>query len=183
MNRLLARIAVLDLSVDQALSWLRRPGSARVMALTTILGSGYFCFPVYTLVLGLARESSFPVLIPVLGAEAILFPLIAGLRMLTRRERPLARAARPWEAWNRYSFPSYHAARIWMLALACSLHFPGVAPFALGLAVVVSASRLTLRRHYLSDILAGSFLGGLAYCAGAVLSAHLGMLRGLLTYF
>src|SRR3989338_1538538 len=55
------------------------------------------------------------------------------------------------------SFPSVHAGRAWILYFA--LFHEALALFGIALALSVCATRVSLKRHYLSDVVAGSLLG------------------------
>ena len=68
-----------------------------------------------------------------------------------------------------YSFPSGHAAAAAALAVSAALAHPWLAPGALLLAGLVAASRVLLRVHHLTDVLAGVALG----TAGAILAMRL----------
>ncbi len=163
MAWILARIVALDKSIDQALSGMHTPGLRRSMEMLTFIGSGYCCFPLYVMALAFAWQSVTPLLAPILRAEVVLFPLVVALRLAIRRERPCIRVVRGWEAWNRFSFPSYHAARICVIALAISAQMPHLIPTMVCMAMIVCSTRLVLHRHYLSDVLAGSILGCFVY--------------------
>ncbi len=67
-----------------------------------------------------------------------------------------------------FSFPSGHAAAATALAVTAAVAHPWLAAPTLLLAGTVAASRVWLRVHHLSDVLAGVALG----VAGAVLAAH-----------
>jgi undecaprenyl-diphosphatase len=66
-----------------------------------------------------------------------------------------------------FSFPSGHAAAVTAIATTAAVAYPLTAPFVVPLAGLVSYSRVALRVHYASDVLAGAALG----VAGA-LAAH-----------
>jgi len=66
-----------------------------------------------------------------------------------------------------FSFPSGHAAAATAVAVTASLAYPWIAPEALPLAFLVAMSRVTLRVHYLSDVVAGAILG-----LGGALAVH-----------
>ena len=68
-----------------------------------------------------------------------------------------------------FSFPSGHAAAATALAVTASVAHPGLAPLALPVAAAVVASRVLLRVHHLTDVVAGAALGA----AGAILAARL----------
>jgi len=57
------------------------------------------------------------------------------------------------------SFPSSHASMSTVGALAMSVLYPALWPAFVALAVVLAASRVYLRVHYLADVLAGVCLG------------------------
>jgi len=95
------------------------------------------------------------------GGEFLGMVLLIPLRYLFRRARPSERKRRailpiPWE---RYSFPSSHAIRAVCAATVLGLNYAWVWPVALPLALLVAASRVVLRRHYASDVIAGVVVG------------------------
>ncbi len=56
------------------------------------------------------------------------------------------------------SFPSGHSATAFTLALVLSLFFPRIRPLFFCFAVIVSASRVIITSHYLSDAVGGAFV-------------------------
>lgn len=68
-----------------------------------------------------------------------------------------------------FSFPSGHAAAVSAIATAIVLSEPLLGVLVVPIAVVVSASRVRLRVHHLSDVVAGVVLGVAGGIAGAVL--------------
>ena len=67
-----------------------------------------------------------------------------------------------------YSFPSGHAAAASAVGGTIALAHPLLAPILLPLAALIATSRVTLRVHHASDVVAGVLLG-LAGAAGAAL--------------
>jgi membrane-associated phospholipid phosphatase len=57
------------------------------------------------------------------------------------------------------SFPSGHTATVFSLALALSILFPRSRVFLFCFALVVGASRVIITSHYLSDVVAGAYVG------------------------
>jgi len=72
---------------------------------------------------------------------------------------------------DQHSFPSGHAAAATAVAAAVAIAHPLLAPFVLPLAGVVAYSRVALRVHHVSDVLAGVAVG-LAGAIGATYLLH-----------
>jgi hypothetical protein len=114
-----------------------------------------------------------------LGAEAVAdASLVAGgLKLATNRERPNegTGAGRFWPHETRASldgsFPSGHAAASWALARVIAAEYPGwLAKLgAHGFATAISASRITARQHFPSDVVVGSTFG---YLIGGYVVRH-----------
>jgi len=68
-----------------------------------------------------------------------------------------------------YSFPSGHAAAVSAIATTVTLSQPLLAVLVVPLAVAISASRVALRVHHVSDVIAGVTLGVAGGVAGAAL--------------
>jgi undecaprenyl-diphosphatase len=136
-------------------SWLR-------VALGTLthLGTGTLWIPLYALFLIFLQEHFARLILTLILAELIGLVTIIALRYMTRRERPImAHKYSFLTPWNRYSFPSHHTLRSFMIAVIVGTHFPGLLPWLLILAATVSFSRIYLSKHYLSDVLGGALLG------------------------
>jgi len=67
-----------------------------------------------------------------------------------------------------FSFPSGHAAAVTAVAATVSYAHPAAGLVALPIAVAVCASRVQLRVHHVSDVLAGALLG----LGGAILATQ-----------
>ena len=99
----------------------------------------------------------------VLSAEALINGIVVGqaLKAITQRKRPLEQ---PHEAqfFNGGSaFPSGHSINAWAVATVVAHEYDNLPAqlTAYGLAGLVSVSRFTGRRHYLSDIFVGGAIG------------------------
>lgn len=114
------------------------------------------------------RETGF------LAGEAAVDSLLAAeaLKYATRRERPYVDNANGTFWQGGVSFPSEHAAAAWSIAGVIAHEYPGPLPklAAYGLATAISASRVTGKEHFPSDVLVGSALGWLV--AEHVYKAH-----------
>ncbi len=120
---------------------------------------------------------------PALGAAMLAANVLSHipvqlLKRLVARPRPSDAFGRPLALVplpDPFSFPSGHAAATTAVATTLALAHPHphalAAPIALSLAALVSYSRVALRVHHPSDVLAGIGLGlGGALAAGALLS-------------
>lgn len=77
--------------------------------------------------------------------------------------------------WAANSFPSGHSQTIWAVMTALMVLFPRHWPTWVALGILVTASRLFLTVHYLSDVLMGSLIG----IATVVLLARWARRRGM----
>ncbi|HUQ33547.1 MAG TPA: phosphatase PAP2 family protein [Pyrinomonadaceae bacterium] len=100
-----------------------------------------------------------------LGAEALIDgELVASaLKLVTQRPRPLEDNGSGEFFEGGRAFPSGHAVSAWSMATVIAYeygkHRPVVRFGAYGLATMVSISRFTGRKHFLSDVLVGSAVG------------------------
>ena len=78
-----------------------------------------------------------------------------GIKWLVNRPRPDGSENRR----SNSSFPSGHASGIVGLAWIVAHRHRRLAPYAWTIAIWISASRVFLERHYVSDVLAGALLG------------------------
>lgn len=105
------------------------------------------------------REAGF------LAGEAALNSLAVtyAAKQAFRRERPLQDNYRGsfWQSGD--SFPSEHASMAWSIASVMAHEYPGPLTtfLAYGLASAVSASRISTKQHFPSDVLIGSAIGWL----------------------
>lgn len=136
--------------------------------------SGLGGFPLYATAVGVALAwGALDLALQLVAALAASHLLTYGLRLLWPRERPeIQTASTPWQRIDASSFPSLHTLRgsaFWTLV---ALYGGGWATFliALGVIALLIWSRVWLRRHHLSDALAGAALGlAVAFAVNAVL--------------
>ena len=117
------------------------------------------------LVLGDARVG-----LTMLLANALSHIPVQLLKRIVARPRPCDALGHPLALVplpDPFSFPSGHAAAVTAIATTAAVGYPWVTPIAVPLAGLVSYSRVALRVHHASDVLAGVALG----FAGA-LAAH-----------
>lgn len=99
-----------------------------------------------------------------LGGEALINSALVFtvLKNVSQRPRPTVDGAHAEFFDGGHSFPSGHAASAWALATVIANEYHdrrAVRVGAYGLAAVVSVSRYTARKHFLSDVLVGSAIG------------------------
>jgi undecaprenyl-diphosphatase len=97
-------------------------------------------------------------------AVQLLKRVVARPRPCDANGRPLALIDLP----DPFSFPSGHAAAACAVTGTIAIAHPLLAPVLLPIAALIAASRVTLRVHHVSDVLAGVLLG-LAGAVGAAL--------------
>jgi undecaprenyl-diphosphatase len=139
--------------------WITHLGGARA---TLAAGMALLPFGGATLRLGLT----------VLLANALSHVLVQILKRTVVRARPCDVGGQPLALVNLpdpFSFPSGHAAAAVAVAVSVALAQPLLAALVLPLAALIAYSRVRLRVHYASDVVAGAVLG----VAGAVVASRL----------
>jgi len=95
-------------------------------------------------------------LLGILGLAA----LVLAVKFLVRRRRPEGEWGGIYRNTDPHSFPSGHAARSFLIAVLASALGPGwLALLLWPWAPLVALARVAMGLHYLSDVLAGIFIG------------------------
>jgi undecaprenyl-diphosphatase len=105
-------------------------------------------------------------------ANALSHIVVQVLKRKIARPRPCDAMGRPLalvELPDPFSFPSGHAAATTAIAATVAYAHPPAGAVLLPLAALVAYSRVALRVHHLSDVLAGAALGLLGAAAAAAL--------------
>ena len=137
--------------------WITHLGGARAT-----IGTGLLLVAVGEKQLGLA----------VLVALTLSHVAVQVLKRAVARPRPCDANGHPLalvDLPDPYSFPSGHAAAVSAIATTVTLNEPVLAVLVVPLAVAISASRVALRVHHVSDVIAGVTLGVAGGVAGAAL--------------
>jgi undecaprenyl-diphosphatase len=132
-----------------------------MMRVVTHLGGARATLLTGLILTALGGELRHAGLVALLG-NALSHVLVQVLKRAVARPRPCDARGVPLalvDLPDPFSFPSGHSAAAFAVALPVAMANPLLAPAALGLAVLVAASRVQLRVHYLSDVLAGVVLG------------------------
>ncbi len=164
----LNRLAALDRGLSDRLTLGQEAKRRRSIAVVGAhLGDGLLWFIIAGLAFGLGNEATkrfvLRAAVPVIAAGGV----TAALKLLMRRRRPRETAGFYSIKYDRYSFPSGHAARAACLALVFSHQFPdwalgrgsGQAVIFYASALFVALCRVALGIHYLSDVAAGLVVG------------------------
>lgn len=156
------RIAALDAAADAAAGrWRGNPTTDRIFYGASALGDHSLIWIMLGAARGLRSEHAFPAAVRVgagVAADTVLVNVL--IKSLFRRNRP------PWEVDRPLplrrprtsSFPSGHATSAFTSAVLLS-EGDDLWPLYYALAVVVSASRVYVRIHHASDVLAGAAIG------------------------
>jgi membrane-associated phospholipid phosphatase len=89
--------------------------------------------------------------------------VVFSLKLIFRRRRPEGEWGSIYRSTDPHSFPSGHAARGVLLATLVAVMGPAwLAPILIVWAPLVAVARVAMGLHYLSDIVAGAVVGGLA---------------------
>lgn len=157
MNRLLE----LDARLSADLRVAERPGILRsCAALLAHSGDSWFWWAGLVL-LGWRGDAFWrPWAIRVLVCILVLAVLILAVKFAIRRPRPEGDWGAIYRITDPHSFPSGHAARVILIAILATGMGPGWLAVVLWVwAPLVALSRVAMGLHYLSDIVAGAFLG------------------------
>ena len=100
-------------------------------------------------------------------AVAVVFTavVVAAIKFGIRRERPRGVQSALWSAmprYDRYSFPSGHAARAACIAVAATSADARLALPALLMVLAVASARVVMGIHYLLDVVCGAAMGGVS---------------------
>ncbi|MDQ5983426.1 MAG: hypothetical protein RUMPE_00437 [Eubacteriales bacterium SKADARSKE-1] len=155
-------IKTLDERILLKIAKLQRPYLNKIMVATTTAGNTgtiwlLIAFPM--LLNSTARNQGIKLILSLLltgfMGEIIIKRLVGRMRPSKISEQEKLLIKKPIT----YSFPSGHTSSSFAAALTISLNYPNFAVAAFTLAGAIAFSRLYLRVHYPSDILAGAVLG------------------------
>lgn len=158
----------MDRSLQQWVAVHQRPFVKRSFQMATLFGSGYFWTGIYAAMILFGTRPWCILAASMIAAELLGLLVIIVCRSVFKRKRPSSSIRFLIRfPWSQNSFPSHHALRASFLSILIGMNAPWLLGVFLGMAIVISASRIYLEKHYLSDVLAGMMAGIL--CAGFVL--------------
>jgi undecaprenyl-diphosphatase len=157
---LLSRVAHSDDWVCARLERWRPPAWVEAgLVAATRLGDGWAWLAVVLTALGRGDHSPAQALTETAAAIVVVNLAQVALKQAFRRSRPQSARPPSVRAPDRFSFPSGHAMNAFAVAVLVGFHWPWGLPWAVGAATGVAGSRVVLRVHYVSDVLAGAWLG------------------------
>jgi undecaprenyl-diphosphatase len=126
------------------------------------LGDGVFWYSLMTVIalVGGWRGVAVAVQMAVTGLTALM--LYRVLKRWTRRPRPFRTCPgviAHVPPLDEFSFPSGHTLQAVAFTVVAVAHYPILAPFLIGFAALIGASRVVLGLHYPSDVLAATAIG------------------------
>ena len=122
-------------------------------------GDSIFLFPLF-LILFLLNSGQTKVFAGIVFAGMLLTGLVVIiLKQILRKPRPVGTAGKMYRKYDRFSFPSGHAARVWMVAITTAFFYWPLAAALSVWALLISLGRLKLKLHHKSDVFVGMVIG------------------------
>jgi len=163
MNSLIANLSAAEYSLMRKVNRWRAPRWVRWwMLASSKCGDGWFWAFCGVIVLASHDPEKYAAFLAAGLAAAAGVVLFMTLKKVVGRKRPCQLEPHCWATLlppDQFSFPSGHSITAFAVAVPLSYYFPSAAPVLLTLAVSVALSRIILGMHFLTDVIAGSFLG------------------------
>lgn len=155
------RVAAVDDAVDRAFDRIRGPLADTVFYTASELGDHSLVWLILAALRGLRSDDEWPAARRAavgMGVESALVNL--GIKSLFRRARPAFEGTRPRRLRQprTSSFPSGHATSAFTAAALLS-EDDALWPLYYAIAVVVASSRIYVKIHHASDVVAGAAVG------------------------
>ena len=134
-------------------NWLRR-----IFLVFTLLGTPFFYVPLAVVLATFNFAAAVKLAIILVAAEAF----CGILKFIYPKERPVPMPRKTfYQKYEAGSFPSIHSARIAAVTTFFSLQYPHTATIVVGVlaSLIVGYSRVYLRKHYITDVIAGILIG------------------------
>jgi undecaprenyl-diphosphatase len=127
------------------------------------LGDGVFWYALMTVIALAGGWHGVQVAVQMVITGLTALMLYRVLKRWTRRPRPFRTCPgviAHIPPLDEFSFPSGHTLQAVAFTTVAVAHYPMLAPFLIGFAALVGASRVVLGLHYPSDVLAATVIGG-----------------------
>ena len=161
---MLTRILELDARLSARMRVAERPGLLRTICIFLAhSGDSWFWWGGLALLAWLGNAFWRPWALTVLASIVALAVLVLAVKFTIRRRRPEGEWGGFYRSTDPHSFPSGHAARAILIAVLALGLGPGWLALVLCIwAPLVALARVAMGVHYLSDIVAGMIIGGIA---------------------
>ncbi|NTU44590.1 MAG: phosphatase PAP2 family protein [Chlorobiaceae bacterium] len=165
----IASCAVADIPAADWFNALKESPVFQLFSFITLFGeSQWYLVPGFLLFIALRKKNPF-----VARQGLFLFTAVAVSGIAADIIKFIAGRARPklWFSDKLYlfdffhteaewtSFPSGHSATAFSAAIVLSMYYPRWRVLFFSAAILIACSRIVLTKHYISDVIAGSFLG------------------------
>ncbi|MEO5923955.1 MAG: phosphatase PAP2 family protein [Bryobacteraceae bacterium] len=144
------------------------------MIAATRCGDGWLWLSLALLVVLFGGEHRMEALTAAVSAGAVGVAVFMKLKRMIGRKRPCALEPHCWAELlppDQFSFPSGHTITAFSVTVALSVFYPEIQAPLYFCAGSIAASRILLGMHFLSDVIAGAFIGALLGFASATLLA------------
>ncbi len=167
-------ILELDARLSAQMRVAERPGVLRSVAIVLAhSGDSWFWWAGLGLLWWLGDSFWRPWALTVLLSIIALAVIVLAIKFTIRRRRPEGDWGGVYRKTDPHSFPSGHAARVVLIAVLALGQGPGWLALIICIwAPLVALARVAMGVHFLSDILAGFGLGGVAGIISMLISAR-----------
>ena len=167
-------ILELDARLSAQMRVAGRPGVLRSMAIVLAhSGDSWFWWAGLGLLWWLGNSFWRPWALTILLSIIALAVIVLAIKFTIRRRRPEGDWGGIYRKTDPHSFPSGHAARVVLIAVLALGLGPGWLALIICIwAPLVALARVAMGVHYLSDIVAGFGLGGVAGIISLLISAR-----------
>jgi undecaprenyl-diphosphatase len=158
------RLLALDARLSAQLRVAERPGLLRTAAAVLAhSGDSWFWWAGLAVLWWLGNSFWRPWALTVLLSIVGLAVIVLTIKFTIRRRRPEGKWGAIYRSTDPHSFPSGHAARVFLIGVLAIGLGPGWLAILLCIwAPLVALSRVAMGLHYLSDVVAGAVLGAIA---------------------
>jgi undecaprenyl-diphosphatase len=157
----LQRILEIDGRLSQKMRAAEKPGILRTISVFFAHSGDSWFWAIALITLWISDDSFWKkwAVVQFVGIS-LLVALVLSIKFLVRRKRPEGEWGGIYRNTDPHSFPSGHAARSFLIAVVASGLGPAGVAIALWIwAPLVALARVAMGVHYVSDVLAGAFLG------------------------
>lgn len=162
-NPMFTYIAARDHRVMRSVNGWLAPRWIRIwMIASTRGGDGWLWYAMGLIVLLFGGETRYEALGAAAASSSTGIVLFLRLKRIFNRQRPSAIQPHCWATLlppDQFSFPSGHTITAFSIAIPLGIFYPSLMVGLLFCAISIALSRVLLGLHFLSDVVAGCFIG------------------------